>query len=101
MKVILLIFWRVVHSTEENLELSNLYHIKTEIINKYILDFPRVLEIIEIYGDSNEEIVRVIVKQFVGLSPTLYSDFKDEIIEPLVSRMNKNLGLVKKITDRE
>jgi len=43
----------------------------------------------------------MIVKQFVGLSPTLYTDFKEEVIEPLVSRMSKNYGLIKKITDRE
>lgn len=45
--------------------------------------------------------MRVIVKQFVNLSPSLYGDFTSEVMEPLVAKMNKSLNLVKKTTDRE
>lgn len=80
--------------------MSNLYHLKTEIVTKYILDVPRLLEIVEVYGSTNEEIVKVIVKQWTNLSTTLYSDFVGEIMEPMVAKMGKNLGMVKKTTDR-
>jgi hypothetical protein len=100
MKVVLLIYYRSVQCADENWELSNFYTLKHEISNKYILDFPRVLEIIEIYGATNANIVKIIVSQFTGLSSSLYADFKEDVIEPLVSRMNKNLGMVKRTTDR-
>lgn len=69
-------------------------------MTKYILDVPRLLEIVEVYGSTNEEIVKVIVKQWTNLSTSLYSDFVSEIMEPMVAKMGKNLGMVKKTTDR-
>ena len=69
-------------------------------MTKYILDVPRLLEIVEVYGSTNEDIVKVIVKQWTNLSTTLYSDFVGEIMEPMVAKMGKNLGMVKKTTDR-
>jgi hypothetical protein len=65
------------------------------------LDVPRLLEIAEVYGASNPELVRGIVREFTNLSPTLYSDFKEEILEPLITRMGKNVTFIKKTTDRE
>ncbi len=68
---------------------------------KYILDVPRLLEIVEIYGETNEDIVKIIIKNFTNLSPTLYSDFTEEIMQPMITRMSKNLNVIKKTTDRE
>lgn len=60
-----------------------------------------MLEIIEIYGDTNEDIVKVLVKQWTNLSTSLYGDFVDEVMGPMIGRINKVLGMVKKTTDRE
>lgn len=89
------------HFQEENPELSGIYNIKSEIVTKYILDVPRLLEIIEVYGSTNEGVVKSIVKQFVNLSNTLYSDFMEEIIQPLIGKLNKSIMLIKRTTDRE
>lgn len=67
MKVLLIIVYRIMHFNEQNPELSHLYHIKTEIKNKYLMDFPRLLQLIEIYGESNPQIMKIIVKQFIKL----------------------------------
>lgn len=86
---------------EENPELSGIYNIKSEIVTKYILDVPRLLEIIEVYGPINEGVVKSIVKQFVNLSTTLYSDFTEEVVQPLIVKLNKSIMLIKRTTDRE
>lgn len=31
------------------------------------MDFPRLLQLIEIYGESNPQIMKIIVKQFIKL----------------------------------
>lgn len=62
---------------------------------------PRLFEIIEIYGEANGDIVRVIVRNWTNLSGSLYGDFVEEVMGTMIGKMGKCLGMVKKITDRE
>lgn len=65
-QVLILIFHRVVNFNNENKELSAFYKLGDEVIRKYIIDIPRLLELCEIYGAKNGPIVRHIVKHFAS-----------------------------------
>ena len=86
-QVIIIIYHRIVSFNIENKELSDLYKINEEIARKYLLDFPKLFEIAEIYGETNPDTVYYIVKMFSKTMPTFYQTLTTSILPFVFKRM--------------
>ena len=49
-KVVLMIYHRAVSFNQESKELATIYKVAEEISKKYLLDFPKLIDLIDIYG---------------------------------------------------
>ena len=78
------------------------------------MDIPRLIELIEIYGNSNPEILSTLIKAYIrnygGESPQkthaynfneFYNDFVKDIMEIAIDRLSRAPNYIKKISDRE
>lgn len=99
-QVVLIIYHRIVNFNIENKELSELYKINEEISRKYILDFPKLFEIAEIYGETNPEIVYYIVRLFSKTMPTFYQTLTTSILPFIFKRMEELIRRTKVVTER-
>lgn len=75
-----------------------------------MLDIPRLVELIEIYGHNNEEIVGEIIRGFLKSyggekdqksAAIFYQDFVSDVMGYSLERLNVIAGVIKKISDRE
>ena len=72
-QVTLTVYYRILNFEAENAELSRIYNLKESIVSKYIFDLPKLFELIEVYGESNPDIVRSVVKSYIKLVNNFYS----------------------------
>lgn len=77
-----------------------MYKISEEISRKYILDFPKLFELAEIYGEANPEAVYYIVKMFSKTLPTFYQTLTTSILPFVFKRMEELLRRTKVVTER-
>jgi hypothetical protein len=99
-QVVLVIYHRIVSFNAENKELSDLYKISEEITRKYILDFPKLFELAELYGETNPEIVRYIIKMYSRTLPSFYQVLTTSILPVLLNRMGENIRKMKNLSER-
>lgn len=96
----LIIYHRIVSFNKENKELSDLYKINEEITRKFILDFPKLFELAEIYGETNPEIVSYIIKMYSKTLPTFYQILTTSILPHVIKKMEENIRKMKNLTER-
>ena len=101
-QVLLLLFHRIVNFNNENKELSIFYKLGDEIISRFILDIPRLLELCEIFGERNGAIVKHIVKGFtITKGPDFYQELSGDIMPILFKKVNETIRRLKDQTGRE
>lgn len=60
-----------------------------------------MMELIEIYGTSNPDTIKTMVKMFLRINPNFYSEFTGTYMDIILDKMNRDLNVLKKIGDRE
>lgn len=99
--MLLLIFHRIVSFSNENKELGTFYKLGEEISAKYILDIPRLFELCELYGQTNRNILRYIIKMYANIRGTdFYQQLTNELLPILFKKMVDTLRQIKSQTDR-
>jgi hypothetical protein len=98
-KVVLTIYFRIVHSDQENLELWKKYKLDKEIYDEWIFDMPKLFNFIDIYGVDNPLIVKGIVKKVFSINDSYVDDFRD-VLKELEKIMENTFRSIKYIHDR-
>jgi hypothetical protein len=100
-EVVLLIFHRMVSFNAENKELAGLYKVGEAITSKYLLDVPRLIELCELYGETNPDVVGYIVKHYAASREDFYRHTVNEVLPLVFKKTETTLRGVKNQTDRE
>lgn len=80
-KVVLTVYYRIVHSDQENPELWKKYKLDEEIYEQWIFDIPKLFDFLDVYGVENPDIVKGMVRKVFSINNSYIDDFKDTIKE--------------------
>lgn len=98
-RIVLTIFFRIVSCQDENYEKSNEFETHKIILDEWLIDLPKMLDITSIYGENNPKIVIEIIKKGFKIQPEFAVDFEemqDKLLKEFLDKYYKELLALKK-----
>ena len=98
-RMVLTIYYRITHAMDENAAKYEAFKIPQIIYDEWIIDIPKLIDFINIYGESNPEIVKEVVNKSFFMIEDLYEDLdrivKQQIPSEILDRAYKDMMIIK------
>ncbi|EAR84186.1 hypothetical protein TTHERM_00721170 (macronuclear) [Tetrahymena thermophila SB210] len=98
-RLVLAIIYRIVSCEEENLQKATEFGCSKIILDEWLIDIPKMIDLIAIYGEKNGKIVREIIKKSFEMQKEFKADFEDmqdKILKEYLDQFYKEMLLLKK-----
>ncbi|KAL4460610.1 hypothetical protein ABPG72_016682 [Tetrahymena utriculariae] len=98
-RLVLVIIYRIVSCEEENLQKATEFGCSKIILDEWLIDIPKMIDLIAVYGEKNGKIVKEIIKKSFELQKEFKADFEDmqdKILKEYLDQFYKEMLLLKK-----
>lgn len=75
----MIIYFRIVQAEDEDPHLAKQYRCYQSVYDNWVLDIPKLFNFMDIYGESNPDLTRILVEKVFQIN----SDFKLDYLDVL------------------